>query len=209
MRALPFAFRKAAAGGGGVTISDNFDRADSTSLGANWSEEYNNTQILSNQLSNVSTSTCLVVHQTPLSTVSQYGKLKLASSAGAWILVFRYVNIASAYNEVGVNALTGNVFWDSNGVNIESTALGFTGGDTFAATIIGTGAATVVRWWKNPTGNAPDAGGTTWGSAAPTGTFTNDPGANAADSGLYVGLEIYGATAGSDAIDDFFAGDVT
>jgi len=74
--------------------------------------------------------------------------------------------------------------------------------DLFAARVSGSGSATVVRIWINPTGADP----TGWGT--PDWTSSVDPGAgNAADSGLGVGLYVgRGSQSERGRFDDFSAG---
>jgi hypothetical protein len=74
-------------------------------------------------------------------------------------------------------------------------------------TCIGTGNSTVIRVWTSPTANAPDAGGTTWDSAGPANTLSDDP-ASPVDSGSYVGFGGIGSGGNPLAYDNFFGGDV-
>ena len=63
-----------------TTVSDNFDRADSTDLGADWTEVDGNWQILSNQLDIVSaggTGRSYVSHDTSLSSDDHYSEAKI------------------------------------------------------------------------------------------------------------------------------------
>ena len=57
-------------------ISDNFTRADSTSLGADWTEVANDVEIVSNRVQNVTTNAwCTVRHGTALSTDEHYSQI--------------------------------------------------------------------------------------------------------------------------------------
>lgn len=209
----------ATSGGGGVSFSDDFNRADSTNLGANWSEVAGDAGINSNQLrfsTGSFTDIWVIWVGQDCSTITQYGKITMTTQPGAsWFrFVFRYVNSVSEFYVVELNTSNGDLSWQHwtavGGVSteLETGTIGSVAvNDTFAVTVTGTGNGTVIRCWKNPTGNAPDAGGTTWGSAAPTDSMSNDP-ADPVDSGLKIGVGNTQSGADSQSMDAFFAGDV-
>lgn len=216
----------ATGGGGGspVNLSDNFNRASSTDLGADWTEAegawmvYDDT-ILTNEAEE--NAWVAAVHNTAVNTVFQYGKVLLTDgnmtvgNNGAAGFVFRYTDAASAFYTLSANSYDDTVKWnyvsDANFTTetlVQSSALAFASGDTIGAVVVGSGNSTIVYVWKNPTGNSPDAGGTTWGSASPTLTLTDNP-STAVNSGSKVGLAMYADVVRVWNLDNWFSGDVT
>lgn len=204
-----------------VSVSDDFNRSNSSSLGADWTEANGDMEVFSNTISNVSTSTWVhIAHNTSLNTVTQYGKITLISenltvgAAGHGGLVLRYTNASSPFYLVSVNSYGGTLDWSvvddathASSSTVQSTSTSFASGDTLAVAVSGTGTSTVVRVWKNATGNAPDSGGTTWNSASPDHTFTNDP-STAVNTGSLLGVAHYSHAGNGWRLDNFYGGDV-
>lgn len=196
-----------------VAVSDTFARADNASLGASWTEEQNQMEIFADSCCNTTAAgACVSSYNTPLSTVFQYGKVQLRTVDGAGGLIFRFVDISSPYYHVWSNGFNGLVEWDTvggGGGSNQTASLSFAEFDYLAVVVSGTGTSTEVLVWKNPTGDAPDTGGATWGGAGPTvSAFTNNPSV-ACDTGLKVGVKIYGNSALDRRLRNWFAGDVT
>jgi hypothetical protein len=206
-------------GGGPAAFSDDFNRANSTSLGSNWSEIEGDAEISGNELQMVTGSFGAIwvpFTGTSCTTASQYVRITNTDIVGADYLrvMFRYTNPSSEFYAVQLECSSGNLEWQHFANDTASETVIATGsfgvwaeGNTLAITIIGTGTSTVVRIWRNPTGNTPDSGGTTWGGAAPGVSFTTDP-ADPADSGLIVGLGAVQAGASNINVENFFGGDV-
>jgi hypothetical protein len=125
---------------------------------------------------------------------------------------FRYTNSGTAHYGITLNIIAGELGWErytsatGAGTLIQAITTTVTATDTWAFAWQGSGASTVIRCWRNPTGSTPDSGMTTWGSAAPTQTFTTDPG-TPVDSGTYCGLGGAQSNAGEFTFDDFTFGD--
>ena len=203
-----------------VAISDNFNRTDAGSLGANWSEVVtqgsgfeisSNTVRLTTGIGNV-----VAIHQTQTKTINQYSKFKIlykeTDVVYGW--VFRYLNSSSPFYLLELNGnAPGTLIWYScpdtgmAGSAIATTALAHSINDTIGVTIAGTGNDTVVRFWKNPTANYPKSA-TEWddGDTTPDVAITDNP-ATAADTGRYLGIDCNQYANNLFAIDDFFGGD--
>jgi hypothetical protein len=201
-------------------ILDSFDRANGA-LGSNWSNVVNSHTIVSNAARSTATSfaknlSVWVASQTP--TLSQWLKLQHVSGGDTSPFLgfaFRYVDANSPHYLIDWNG--GQLFWGyyldaassaSRNIINGSTALDPVANNDFVSmTIIGTGAATRLRVWKNPTGDAPDAGGTTWGSASPLINQLIDVGGSA-DVGLGVGICTF-QNAQNASIGHFSAGSIS
>lgn len=198
---------------GSTTLTDDFNRANG-SLGADWTEEIGNFGVVSNQAwaLDESFSRNTAVHVTPLDGVDHYVRIRAHISASAYPgVVFRYVDDASGHYVVDWDE--DQIYWsyypDIGGAArniINGAAIAFTSGNYVGITVIGTGAATRVRIWLDTTAAAPDAGGTTWDSAAPDINQLVDGGPYA-DAGTMVGISQWWNTpSGNAQIDDFSAG---
>lgn len=196
------------------SISDDFNRSDSGSLGANWTDETGGFSIASNQaqaeLESFTRNTS--VHVTGAGNVGHYVRIKATISSSAFPgVVFRYTDSSSAHYVVDWS--TTQIWWsyypDISGTArniINGQAITFTSGNHLGVTVIGTGAATRVRIWLNTTASAPDAGGTTWDSAAPDINQLVDAGPYA-DTGTKVGIaQWWNTPSGTATIDNFSAG---
>lgn len=197
--------------------ADDFNRANSAIIADNWTEVLGEQAINGNALEFSSTpfqKNLAINTGYPCVTVNQYAKVKLNTSGGYQALVFRYSNMSNAYYAVFFRSSEQDVEWarapipiaaGTQYTSIASSSLTWTSGDTFAVTLMGTGTDTTVRIWKNATGATPDSGGTTWGGASPTVTFTTDP-ASPVDTGYLQGLEI--SISSTQTVDDYSAGDI-
>ena len=137
-------------------------------------------------------------------TISQYAKVKVVQFNEYGGLAFRCAG-SSYYYSVDFHVASGQCFWRVLSYpatwdeNVESHwDLSFSDNDTIGAEVTGTGNSTVVKIWKNPSGDTPSE----WGSEGLN--FTNNP-TNAADSGKYIGIVDYNG-AGETAIYDDFSG---
>lgn len=195
--------KKAGGGGGGCTpasFSDNFDRADGDSLGANWTEAAGDADIYSNtyRLSTGSYGVITSVHNTSTGSgcTSQYAVAAVGVDSYYPWLVFRYTDSSSKYYVFQLDGNNAAVEWlkydnaaDSSGDSIETVDLGsaFSPGETLAITVEGTGDNTTIRLWRNVSGTPTST--TSWnGDTTPDGTMTGNPGANAVDTGDKVGI---------------------
>lgn len=204
-----------AAGGGGLaSFSDNFNRADNASMGANWTEIAGNIDIASNKASGQDTADFsekeAVYSGASTSTANQYWKFTISGTGACRpSVILRYTNSGSPFYEVQFDTV--NVHWNHwtavAGTKTPITTPGFvcTFPATIGGTITGTGNSTVIRLWLSPTANAPDAGGATWDSASPTLTISDDP-PSAVNTGALMGVG--GFSSGVLTWDDFFGGDV-
>lgn len=200
--------------GGGQSFSDTFTGTNGDPLSSDWTTLVGTWEIQSNQAAFTTgpwSSSEAYYDTTQTDGVDQYAKITLNefnSSAWGGGVILRCNG--TTYYYVAFYASSDSVYWSiGDDTNIQNSSTTVSDGDTWGVTIIGTGDDTVVRCWLNPTGDAPDSGGTTWGSASPTVSLTNNPGANARDAGKYVG--IYGEGSSSNRavdLDDFFGGDV-
>lgn len=199
-----------------ASFSDDFNRADNDSLGANWTEVAGDTDISSNTMVFVTGSygTVVVKHNTALTTVNQYIKVESVADLTYIGPMFRYTNSGSSYYTVcgtgGTNFGWFSYTGDGTGETqqgADTSLSGFSGPAFIGITVVGTGTDTVVRVWLNPTGDAPDSGGATWGSAAAGITWTSDP-SNAVNTGSYIGFAGSQGTPSSIIVDNFFGGDI-
>lgn len=202
-------------GGALVNLSDNFNRANAGTLGANWTQIEGSTGINGNQAV-TNTGGFVddgVVHVTPLSSVNQYAKLTMSATNNRYVdVIFRYTDSGSPYYTVRFEDPENNVVWRRYAsvggaeTNIQNAAYAqVLTAMTFGITITGTGDATTIRIWENPTGDIPDAADSWGGDTTPDITFTTNPG-SPVDTGLLVGFS--GVTNENIMIDNWFAGDI-
>lgn len=203
------------------TFSDDFNRAPGTNLGANWTEDSGDASIYSDTVLRVESTSYTQVTATytgqACDGVDQYVLVEFSGvPTGYPFVYFRRTDAGSPLYGVQLEG-NGNAEW----YKLNSTAGGSTQIGTtkdlgapdvsmrVGLTLIGTGSNTVLRAWLEPTGNAPDSGGETWGSAAPTQSWTDDPGANAVDTGNYVGIGGQQSSIGDPGIlfTQFYGGD--
>ena len=185
----------------GVNFSDNFNRADSTNLGANWTEASGDAEIVSNIMRLMTggyADNFMIYTGTATSTVDQYVKftIEAAFTADARFpcVVFRYTNTSTPFYVVFFNVNGDNLTWQRYATTagaatvIETSGtLAIATGDIFGVTISGTGTATVVRVWKTPTGDIPTSESDWGGDTTPDISFTVDP-ASAVNTGNNVGI---------------------
>lgn len=199
-----------------ATLSDDFNRTDSASLGASWTEAVDGTDIYSNTAMFVGQD-AINVHTTSCSDVNQYGKLSWtgASSTNSdqLRLYFRYTNSSSAFYSINFNLNGDTVSWlrhtgtsDLAGTSITSSAATIDDADTWGVTIDGTSTNTVVRCWKSPTGSAPNSATDWGGDTTPDVTFTTDP-ASPVDTGNLIGFGIRSTNSYTVAADNWSGGD--
>jgi len=214
--------RAAAGGGGGQAFSDDFNRANASSLGANWTANAGEIDIASNeavpQTGSYGKDTCIYTN-TACDTVNQYVRVTFATLAATSYaeIVFRFTDDSTHYYAIQLNDNDDTMWWqylsnmaDTSGTTIQSvTSVTIATGDIWGFTITGTGASTVIRAWRNPTATTP-VSASEWdsGDTTPEVTFSNDPGGNAVDSGNYVGIECFQNTGASTHYDNFYGGDL-
>ena len=206
-------------GGAKQSFSDNFDRADNDSLGANWTEVVGDCDILSNVFDCATADSNNIAYYSGIacSTVSQYicATVLGASTSASKLFIFRHTPTGTAYvinfemwNEVmWYKAPTLGGTWTQIGVTL---ALTVDHVDKFGITVDGTGANTDIRIWRNPTANTPISA-TEWdsGDTTPDASWTTtDPGANAVDTGGYLGLGGYKDGANINQLEGFYGGDI-
>lgn len=204
----------------GDTASDDFDRPDNVSLGSNWTEAYSDQDILSNRL-NLRTGgyvkNLAIFSGSATASTDQYVKAVVYSTASGGYpeMVFRYTNSSSAYYAIEFNVDGDTALWrryptaaGSSADISAATAITVTTGDVFGITVSGTGDSTVVRIWRNPTGNFPNSATDWGGDSSPDITFTDNP-ASPVNSGTYAGVGGYQSTVGTISFDNFFTGDVS
>lgn len=197
-------------------IFDDFNRADSDTLGSKWTEVVGDTDIVSNAASFQSTSfsKCFSIYSAQsCTTINQYAKFMVTFSAQCYVgIIFRYTDASSAFMGLQVGSTEDTAFWTyysnstATSVDVTSGAITVNSGDTFGVTITGTGTNTIVRVWRNITANAPTSA-SLWDGTAPTLEFTTNP-PNPVDTGFTVGIEGYTSAAGTSQLDNFYAGDI-
>lgn len=205
--------RKAFTSSGSSALSDDFNRSDSGSIGANWTEESGTWDIASETLEAADFAfgdQVAVYSGSTVSSVNQWVKWDYVTSGGVTVgsgCVLRFTDDTSAFYVVRMddsNNLARWYHWDSVGgteTQVDSSALTVAVGDTYGVTIDGTGSSTTVRIWVDPTGEPTTA--SNWnGDTTPDITLTDDP-SSAVDTGSYVGL--YGQGNGEVGFDNFFA----
>ena len=202
-----------------TTVTDDFNRADSASLGGDWTEANGDAEIFSNTMRIVTGSftNVFIPHNTALSGVDQYVKLQLGADVQYPIIMFRYTDASSPFYALYVDGNAGTVDWahlptaSGSSTTIEAAgSLGgnvANGGDTVSFTITGTGTSTTVRGWRNTTANAPtDAA--TWDGVGPAFTMVTDPG-SPVNTGNQIGIG--GTQGGAGSVlryDNFWGGDI-
>ncbi len=198
---LPSAKGPSAGGvGGAQSFSDDFDRANSSSIGSDWTEINGDLEIISSQLTNVTANVWdAAVWNTATASGVQYAKFTIndfnAATKG-WFAVLRYTDASSPFYIVGVDRNDTTIAWRRVASatfgtidNIDATSQSFPSGDTLGIVITGTADATVVKFWMNPTAAAPTSD-SLWDGNAPTGTMTGNPAAPV-DSGNKVGVATF------------------
>ena len=200
-----------------TTISDDFNRANSASLGANWTEVAGDADIVGNEYNIITAAygDVVTIHNTALSSADQYVKLVMASAEVQYPMIYmRYTNSSSAHYRMTIDGNNGNVDWEympsvggsSSLIVAGSLGSGIGGGDdSIGITIEGTGTSTVVRGWRNPTANAPGSA-SLWDGNAPAFSLTTDPG-TPVNTGNYVGIGGQQGASGNLQYGDFYAGD--
>lgn len=211
----------AGGGGGGTSFSDDFNRADSDSLGANWTEQTGTWDIASNELrctEGVAYARATAIYSgTGLSTANGYVRITIASSSTGTFypqIIFRYTSSGSAFYTMELQPAENHAIWgycasasaDSSTIE-DQASVTVDVGDVWGITWTGTGASTVVRLWRNPSNTTPSAIDG-WDSGGDTAdfSFTTDPG-TAVNTGSYVGLRSYQGAANNAKFDNLYAGD--
>lgn len=200
-----------------AAFSDDFDRVDSDSLGANWTEQVGDADIFSNTLrfSTGAFGDVLAVYSgTACADIQQYIKITIADTVWPQV-VFRYTNAASEFYLFEIDVSLDTITWyhvaSAGGTKTQiGSALSITiaANDILGFTVDGTGASTDIRVWINPTG-LPTAADNWNGDTTPDGSWlTTDPGANAVDQGTFLALACQQAVADTVRVDAFFGGDL-
>jgi hypothetical protein len=147
-----------------------------------------------------------ITHDTSLGTIQHWAKMKLVQSQYYPGVVLRYDSGNTYYYAVTAHHSNGNGVVRIRNVSDGSQAdasmtfgpVTVSNGDTWAASVEGTGNDTIFRVWQNPSGGCPSE----WGAA--DWTITDNP-SNPADSGNQVGVMVHGNY--TITVDDFSAGD--
>jgi len=209
---------------GGQDFNDNFTGSNGDNPSGNWTE-YNTTewQIQNNELylGSGSTDSAIIYTGQILDTTTQYAKVLISCTPSNDIyvgLIFRWTDSSSTFYIVDIGNspvdvslwyATSSTFGTQGQIGTAST-LSIVDGDTIGVTLTGTGAATVVRIWKNPTANTPISV-TEWdaGDSTPDVTLNPDTSSHEA-SGKYVGIYGWGYSGGGGhyaVFDNFYGGD--
>lgn len=215
----PLVSSKKSSGGGLSAFSDNFNRADSDSMGSNWTETEGDIDIASNKASCPTTfdfsQKNIVFTGTACATVNQYAKTTFNTTSGTchFGVIFRYIGSSSAYYQLEFDEPNKRVKWTHwtqvGGTQTDISAYSSIGSwatdpVTFGCTITGTGNSTIVSIWLNPTANIPDSA-SSWDGGAATIVFTDDP-SSPVNTGNNVGIG--GFSSGDLTMDDFYGGDL-
>lgn len=202
-------------------FSDDFNRTDSTNLGSNWSEDAGDAAIATNRLL-LSTSgwdPIVIKHNTALATADQYILVTFPVKNETYPhIIFRYTNSSSPFYAIifylqnlepkWARSASAAMMLDAVEIGSASSLGSWNAGDSVGITVSGTGDDTVINFWLRPTGTAPSAANL-WGGAAPSASITVNPGANAVNSGSYIGLGGVQGSAGDIVFDNFFGGDIS
>lgn len=202
--------------GGGLPIFDDFNRADSATLGGNWTEAKGDTAIFSNTARLVTGGFVdnLNVNSTSLGAVNGYSKITIiAQTVGLDFpcFIFRYTDSSSPFYILSWD-LSAGCSWQrfanvaGSGVEIAAGDAGnISVGQSIGITWTGTGTGTEIRIWTNPTAAAPTSVSSWDGGSDPADlTFTTDPG-TPVDTGQLVGFGGQQNTADTVRLDDFRA----
>src|SRR4029077_9335740 len=207
------------AAAGNEAFSDNFDRADSGTLGANWTVATGSWAVDNNQdaPTTLGFAENVDIYASPCDTAEQYAKFTI-SVAGAYPgMTFRYTNSASPQYAIFFWVPEGKISWarkasaaDSSYATVDSTGGSGTAtisaGDIFGLPLSATGTSTVVRIWRSPPTNTPTSATNWGGDTPPDSTFTADP-TSPVDTGTGVGINAETGSSGSPKVNDWFAGD--
>jgi len=108
--------------------SDNFNRADSTTVGANWTEIVDDWSIKSDQLAPGLTTTGVILYNLPLDTVDHYAEIAMPVASTTSMGVFARSDLAgNSFYALRSNGTSWNLF-----TNISGT---FTSIGSYAATL--------------------------------------------------------------------------
>jgi hypothetical protein len=182
-----------------TTISDDFTRADSTSIGAAWVEVANDLDIFSNTLRVVTNGFADTIAMYDATTLANDHYLKAVfgdANVQYPILAFRMTDGSSPFYMFYVDGNNGTVDW-YHAASATGTKTAIVTGQSFGAalpgansglgvTVEGTGTSTVIRVWRSPTANAPTTP-SLWDGNAPALTLTTDP-ASPVNTGGKVGF---------------------
>lgn len=215
----PFPIRRRGGAAAPDPIEDDFTRANAATLGANWVDVAGGHSIVGNAARSELESFAknVSVWHRPTQTVNQWisHTYHQNGSAGGFIgPVFRFEDEDSPCYISDFNAT--QLYWgyypdietvSGNGQRniIDGATHGIADGERATWAISGTGAATRMRIWRNPTGDI-DPGGVTWGGADPTLNNLIDAG-DSADIGKELGICGFQNTSVV-TLDNFAAGDI-
>jgi hypothetical protein len=154
----------------------------------------------------------------PCGSVDQFAVLEFegpfTGSVKAY-LIFRYTGPLDPYYVLIFDGVADTVTWKRQNLALTiddtigaATALTVNVDDVFCATIEGTGTATTVRVWRNPTVQEVRSASDVGGDTTPDVTFTDNP-ATPVDVGPYVGFGASASAAGDFGVDRFEGGDCT
>ena len=201
-----------------AAYSDDFNRANSSTLGSSWNENVSGVSILDNALGFISTGAySSAVWTQPVPISCQYQKAMVSWTAGKDCLIgmlFRCSNTTSgSCYKIVFETATDTVYWDSvpnmtspsSSTSIGTASLTIAPGNTIGITLELLGNNTIVRIWLNPTG-LPTRANNWNGDTTPNLTMTQNP-ATPRDAGTFLGL--IGAPLEADADlewDDWYGG---
>lgn len=218
MKPIFFGQNTGASGSGEASaFSDDFNRADSSSLGSNWTEVVGGAVIGSNQLivTSGSWNSNLVMWNTPVGLTTQYQKATLILGSGDTLstFVFRATSNTGQGYSISFDKAADIVSWYrysnlATGAGSQqigtNQALTVSNGDIMGVTLDGFGNNTVVRVWRNPSGLPLSAAN--WnGDTTPSITLTSNP-TSPCDTGLLIGLYGIGENTNGQAFDNWFGG---
>jgi hypothetical protein len=109
--------------------SDNFNRSDSNTVGANWTEVADDWSIKSNQLAPGLTTTGVIIYNLPLNTIDHYAEVAMSIASTTSMGVFARSDLAAnSYYLLRSNGTSWNLF-----TNIAGS---FTSIGSYAATLV-------------------------------------------------------------------------
>lgn len=207
------------AAGGGQAFSDDFNRADNDSLGANWTEHVGDQDIVSSNLSHRTNSfgeNKVIYSGQACDGVDQYCRVTMNPIGRYTGVVFRFTDASSPVYRMRWHVSEEQISWVYQNLGASPTitvtiqtiaSVVSSDGQTWGITVDGESDSTVVRWWLNPGSTTPSAADN-WDGAADYTMSDNPLSTNRVNTGTYIGFDAFHSQAGDCDMDDFYGGDI-
>ncbi len=192
-----------------ASASDNFNRSNSTGLGANWTAVNNDFNVVSNRAhkqGGVDTSALVVYTATQPATADQRTSATLYTdlTTGYGGLAVRASNSQETCYTLMANSVESYLFRYVNGTptQLGSIGAGIANGTQIRLEVEGTGATVTLRVYTNSGG-----GWALFTSLGTSGIYSDDSGSRITSPG-YCGVAGYGTTSSNAQVDDWSFEDV-